>query len=138
MKHETADMDITPMIDVVFLLLIFFIVCSTIGKTTSVQLPKAKIGVAVNPKTATIFTLNGLEGDVVVSLGDGANAKQLAVDREIQRTEIIQAVELGLRQGKTNVVIKADRRLYHGEVFRVESAAAAVPGITLNIVVADE
>ena len=138
MKRKDAEMDITPMIDVVFLLLIFFIVCSTIGRTTTVQLPKAKLGVAVNPKTATVFTLNGFENDAVVSLGEGMSIQPLTADRDVQREEIIQAVELGLRQGKNNVVIKADRRLYHGEVHRVESAAAAVPGITLNIVVAEE
>ena len=138
MKRESAEMDITPMIDVVFLLLIFFIVCSTIGKTTSVQLPTAKIGIGVNPKTATVLTLNGFENDVVVSLGEGKSAQLLAADREVQREEIIRAVERGLQQGKNNVVIKADRRLYHGEVHRVESAAATVPGITLNIIVAEE
>ena len=138
MKRDSVEMDITPMIDVVFLLLIFFVVCSTIGKTTSVQLPKAKIGVAVNPRTATVFTLSGFESDAVVYLGDGPSGKALATDRETQREEIIQAVEQGLRQGKTNVMIRADRKLHHGEVFRVESAAASVPGITLNVVVADE
>ena len=137
MKRESAEMDITPMIDVVFLLLIFFVVCSTIGRTTAVQLPKAKIGVAVNPKTATVLTLHGFENDAIVTLGEGADVQPLAADRETQREEIIQAVERGLQQGKHNVVIKADRRLYHGEVHRVESAAA-VPGITLNIVVAEE
>ncbi len=136
--RDSADMDITPMIDVVFLLLIFFVVCSTIGKNSSVQLPKAKIGIAVNPKTATVFAIAGLESDSVVYLGDGTAGKPLAADLEVQRAEIIQAIELGLRQGKTNVVIKADRKLHHGVVYRVESAAASVPGITLNIVVAEE
>ena len=137
MKRESADMDITPMIDVVFLLLIFFIVCSTIGKVSTVQLPKAKLGVAVNPKTATVFTLTGFENDAVVYLGDGTG-QPLPTDRDVQREEIIQAVELGLRLGKTHVVIRADRKLYHGEVHRVETAAASVPGITLNIVVAND
>ena len=138
MKRDPVEMDITPMIDVVFLLLIFFIVCSTIGKTTSVQLPKAKIGVAENPRTATVFTLSGFESDAVVYLGDGPSGQALAADKEMQREEIIQAVEQGLRQGKTNVMIRADRKLHHGEVFRVESVATSVPGITLNVVVADE
>jgi len=126
------------MIDVVFLLLIFFIVCSTIGKTSSVQLPKAKIGVAVSPHTATVFTLAGFEADAVVYLGDGTSGKPLAADRDVQREEIIRAVEHDLRQGRTNVMIKADRKLYHGEVYRIESAAASVPGVTLNVVIADE
>ena len=137
MKRETAEMDITPMIDVVFLLLIFFIVCSTMGRTTLVQLPKAKLGVAVNPQTATVLTLAGFENDAVVYLGDETN-RPLPADRNVQREEIVQAVELGLRQGKTNVVIKADRKLFHGEVHRIETAVASVSGVTLHIVVAND
>jgi len=137
MKRESAEMDITPMVDVVFQLLIFFVVCSTIGRATAVQLPSAKIGIAVNPKTSTVLTLHGVENDAVVTLGEGMDAQPLAADRDVQREEIIQAVERGLRQGKSNVVIRADRRLFHGEVHRIQSAAA-IPGITLNIVVTEE
>ena len=138
MQRETAHIDFTPMVDVVFLLLIFFLVCSTIGNQSTVQLPKAKLGFAVNPKTSTVFTLSGFENEAVVSFSDGTNIKILSANRETQREEIIQAVEFGLQQGKTNVVIQADRRLHHGEVHRVAVTAATVPGITLNIVVADE
>ncbi len=137
-QRESAEMDITPMIDVVFLLLIFFVVCSTIGKNTSVHLPKAKIGVAVNPKTATVLTVDGLEDESIVYLGDGTSGRRLSHDPEQLREQIVQAVELGVREGKVNVVIKADKNLNHGEVYRVESAAGSVPGVKLNIVVDKE
>ncbi len=137
-RHRAgAEIDITPMIDIVFLLLIFFLVCSTLGKDTSVQLPKAQYGVAVNPRTSTVLTVAGFERDATVFLGDGGTGRELSADKELQEAEIIQAVEQGLREGKTNVVIRADRRLHHGEVVRIETIATSVPGIGLFVVTAE-
>ncbi len=137
-RAHSADMDITPMIDIVFLLLIFFLVCSTLGKDASVQLPKAEYGVAVNPRTSTVLTVAGFKQDSTVFLGDGTAGRELSADKELQESEIIQAIELGLREGKTDVVIRADRRLHHGEVVRVEAIAASVPGISLFVVTSDK
>lgn len=125
------------MIDIVFLLLIFFLVCSTMGKNSVVQLPKAIYGIAVNPKTATILTIAGIESDSVVYIGDGTTGLELPADEKIQQEEIVAAVEDGLKQGKTDVVIRADKKLHHGEVVRIETIAASVPGITLYVVVDD-
>lgn len=136
-QRDSVEMDITPMIDIVFLLLIFFLVCSTMGKNSIVQLPKATYGTAVNPKTATILTIAGIESDSVVYIGEGTPEQELSVNEEVQREEIVKAVEDGLRQGKTDVVIRADKKLHHGEVMRIETIAASVPGVTLYVVVDD-
>ncbi|MFM7844919.1 MAG: ExbD/TolR family protein, partial [Planctomycetota bacterium] len=61
-KLEDAEMDIAPMIDCTFLLLIFFIVCSHIGQNASVDLPKAKYGVAVSAKYSVVLTVAVGEG----------------------------------------------------------------------------
>ncbi len=44
---EDFEMDITPMIDITFLLLIFFLVCSTADQDTAIELAKARHGKAV-------------------------------------------------------------------------------------------
>ena len=46
-----AEMDFTPMIDMVFLLLIFFLVASKIDQATSVKLPPARHGWRLPRKT---------------------------------------------------------------------------------------
>ena len=56
-------MDITPMIDITFLLLIFFLVCSTMSQATSVKLPPARHGKGVDEKTAVIITIDGEGGE---------------------------------------------------------------------------
>src|SRR6188768_1936042 len=56
-KLEEADMDITPMIDMTFLLLIFFIVTSKMGPKAGIELPPAKHGTAAVEKNNVILTV---------------------------------------------------------------------------------
>ena len=55
--REDAELDITPMIDVVFLLLAFFVVVSKMDPTTAVDLPKAQYGFAVPEKNCVVFVV---------------------------------------------------------------------------------
>ena len=57
-RAEDAEMDITPMIDITFLLLIFFLVCSIPDQTTAIELPTAKYGKGVGERTSVIITLS--------------------------------------------------------------------------------
>ena len=50
-------MDITPMIDVTFLLLIFFMVTSTMETPDALKIPEARNGVGVNTQEATTITI---------------------------------------------------------------------------------
>jgi len=56
-KHKPLEVSLTPMIDVVFLLLIFFMVTTTFSKETAirVQLPQAEG--QVSEKTKQVLTL---------------------------------------------------------------------------------
>ncbi len=61
------------MIDGTFLLLIFFIVCSTAPTRHEVELPPASRGMGVELSTSTINTMTAVEdGPVKVYLGDGS------------------------------------------------------------------
>lgn len=129
--RASAEMDITPMIDITFLLLIFFIVCSTMSRQTAVELPRARHGSGVDPNNAVIITMDqpGGEGDPMVYLGDGTgdNSELLAQDHDTQEARIRDAVEEGfLHDGKTMILIKAGKLVKHGEVARVATAATQV------------
>lgn len=123
---DSAEMDITPMIDIVFLLLIFFLVCSTMSQSTSVKLPAARHGRGVDEQTAVIITVDG-EGkeEPRVYLGDGTSGEMLPSDHETQEKLIGAAVEAGLSQGKTAVLVKAAKGVKAGDVERISKAAAA-------------
>ena len=59
-KHKPLDISLTPMIDVVFLLLIFFMVTTTFSKETviKVQLPQAEGQEAEKNEQALMLTIN--------------------------------------------------------------------------------
>ncbi|MGL6196283.1 MAG: ExbD/TolR family protein [Thermoguttaceae bacterium] len=127
-SRENGEMDITPMIDITFLLLIFFIVCSSLDRMDSVTLPPAYFGSAVSERNATVITVDGTGSDSVVYLGAGTNGTPLGSNRETQEQEIFEAVQRGLRDGKEAVVIRASGDLYQSEINRIKNVAS-VPGI---------
>jgi biopolymer transport protein ExbD len=134
---NTAEMDITPMIDITFLLLIFFIVSSTAGNQTAVDLARARHGTGVNHRNAVIVTLDerGSPGGALVYLADGCVGDPLPDDPELQRKQIVEAVRHGVEANKTAVLIKAAKGVKHGEVARVSTAASEVEGITLHLAI---
>ena len=71
-QGESAEVDMTPMIDLTFLLLIFFLVSSIPDQATMIDLPKAQHGVAVSQSNGVIFSIGvaGLHGAPLYA-GDG-------------------------------------------------------------------
>src|SRR3990172_1792771 len=94
---EEADIDITPMIDMVFLLLIFFLVASTPDRMSAIELPVASHGIGVSQVKATIFTVGDTGLNVApVYAGDGKIAgTELSDNLELREKEIRDYVELG-------------------------------------------
>jgi biopolymer transport protein ExbD len=135
--RDTAEMDITPMIDITFLLLIFFLVCSTASPQTALELPPARHGSGVSDKTSVIITVARREGagPPRVYLADGRRGTPLSDDEELQSEAVTRAVREGVDAGKSNVLIKAERGVKHGQVWRVETAAGQVEGIRLHVAV---
>lgn len=124
--NDSAEMDITPMIDIVFLLLIFFLVCSTMSQSTAVKLPAARHGKGVDEQTAVIITIDGEGGEskARVYLGDGTSGELLPDDHEVQAQRIAETVEAGFAEGKKAVLVKAAGKVKSGDVERVQQAAA--------------
>ena len=134
--QQSMDLDITPMIDIVFLLLIFFIVASTPDTQRVADLPSAQFGAGIDPNTAVIFTIAKREGPrpAEVYLGDGKIGTPLPDDPQQQKEAISDAVETAYKsQGKSAVLIKGDKDVLRGDVARVDEAVgeAEVEGIQL-------
>lgn len=138
-RKDDAEMDITPMIDIVFLLLIFFLVAATPDQNTAVELPPARHGGGVSVQTAVIFTLanRGNDEPAAVYAAEGAVGDPLPDDPEAQKRAIISAVEEGFNEGKIAVLVKAERSVKHKDVSRVADAvgAAEVEDVHLHIAV---
>jgi biopolymer transport protein ExbD len=143
---EDTEMDITPMIDITFLLLIFFLVASKMDESSPVPLPPAKYGLAVPTKNSVIITIGkgpSDDGPAAVYKGDGANADAAfdSGDLEAQEEEIATYVSDAMLEdtNKTFVLIKAARGVKHRDVSRVAKAVGKVAEVQqLHIAVLEE
>jgi biopolymer transport protein ExbD len=127
-----AELDITPMIDVTFLLLIFFMVTSTMQASADLDIPAAKHGVGLEAgKTTVIIVQNpGSEGDVpVIVLENGNEASLEEVTSEVQRQ---------MQDNISQVIIKADGRVTQGFVQEVIKAVTSVEGVSFSFAVRDK
>lgn len=114
------ELDITPMIDITFLLLIFFLVSSRMNAEQAVDLPKARHGSVVAGKESVIILMKRGTGDEAEVLR--ADGTPFSTDTEQQNAEIAEYVQQGLDAGKKHVIIKAETSVRHGEVGRVNEA----------------
>jgi biopolymer transport protein ExbD len=132
-KLEEAEMDITPMIDITFLLLIFFLVAAKMDSQRAVGLPEAKAGSAVLAEKAVTVIIEPSGADMVlVSNGEG---DPFSTDLETQEEEITSYIEEQLDGGKQFVLLKAGKGIRHKDVSRVAQAIgrADVPSLYLAV-----
>ncbi|MEM9352765.1 MAG: biopolymer transporter ExbD [Planctomycetota bacterium] len=138
-RDADNDMDITPMIDITFLLLIFFLVCSTPEQQSSFQLPAAKYGNGVGERESFFITVGAGGIDTApVYLADGEIDDKVLPDDEEQQTELIRDAVTKAREGdspKENIIIKADRNVAHRDVARVIKAVSKVEGAKIHLAV---
>jgi len=134
---DPAELDITPMIDITFLLIIFFLVCSTASMQQGAELPPARHGTAVSPFTCVVFTMvqEDKNRPATVYLGDGTDGTPLPEDPEAFESQVIDIVSDGVLRGKSSVLIKADRTVKEGEVAKLATAAKQVEGVRLYVAV---
>ena len=122
------EMDITPMIDCTFLLLIFFLVASRIDTTVVLDLPRAKHASTVVVEQSVVLSVLKGSGELAsVYEGDTPAPERLiagstAADQEQAITAYIQR-ELEKSASKKYVLIKAEANVKHRDVARVAKAA---------------
>ena len=129
---EGGDMDITPMIDCTFLLLIFFLLTSTSNTKSAVPLPSAVHGAEAAEADAIILTMARTpEGEAQVFLADdtqpnhesvGSPEDQEAAIRKYLTDENAKVNKSGKQ--RNNVLIKADAGLKYRDVDRIGKAVA--------------
>ena len=131
MRVPESDIDITPMIDITFLLLIFFLVSSAISKQTRVDLPTAQYGDAVAADEAAVVTIDTLgSSGAVIYKGDGVDdqLRLTSSDPQTQEDELVAYLEAEFDDHpfKRHVLIKAAKGVKHRHVVHVSHAAGRV------------
>ena len=69
-------------------------------------------------------------------LGDGTKSAPITDPAE-QKRRVQQAVEQGVAGGKTDVLIKAEKKVRLGDLFRI-ATAAGVEGVKLHVAVTEK
>lgn len=131
--QSEADLDITPMIDVVFLLLIFFMVTSTMDNRRQNDVPPSTHGLSVDSTTAITLTINrptDPNAEPEILLSDG---------QTIGTLEDVKAdVQAAVAEGKNKVILKADRDSTNGFNLEVMRKANEVEGVQFYFEVRDK
>ncbi|MUK39371.1 biopolymer transporter ExbD [Aliivibrio fischeri] len=120
--QEEAQIDLTSMLDIVFIMLIFFIVTSSFVRESGVEVNRPQASNVSSQKDAGIFVAITASNDIFI-------------DKRMVDVERVQATleHLLLEQPEASLVIQADEHAYNGTVIKVMDAAkgAGVKGIAL-------
>lgn len=106
-KVEDAEIDMTPMLDVVFIMLIFFIVTTSFVKESGITVEKPFAPTAVKKNNASIFVAIRFDSTIWVSKKeiDIKNLRSLIEDIRLENPEgqvVIQAD----KQSKAGLLLK--------------------------------
>ena len=132
------EFDITAMIDLVFMMNIFFLVTSIASSLGELDLPLAQHPKAADVDSSILISiLSAGEGKpAAVFLGEGSDAVRMPEGKE-QEKQVQEAVEAAMKAHppKNVLLIKAERSVLHRDVARVANVASLVEGLQLNLAV---
>ncbi len=124
-KKDDLDVNITPLIDVVFLLLIFFMVSTTFERESEIEvtLPEAAIDAPVSDDISIEITINA-QGIYFVN------------GKRVLNTQISTLKQAMIKVAKGNenpiIIVSADANTTHQSVIRVMDAARQLGFIHLS------
>jgi len=124
--REEIDLNLTPLIDVVFLLLIFFMVSTTFEKT-------AKLKIDLPEASAKVTSSN----DKKIVVGIDTKGNYYVNDRQLVNTQVktlkLALLKLSGSDKTMPIVLRADAKTPHQAVVRVMDAASQIGLTRLSI-----
>jgi biopolymer transport protein ExbD len=125
-RKESPDVNLTPLIDVVFLLLIFFMVSTTFKRDTEIKvdLPEANAEVVQHEEKPLEI--------IVDEKGRYFIGQQELVNQRLRTMKSVLLKEIG-KDKKRTLVIRADQKSPHGAVVLIMDAARQVGIVNLSI-----
>lgn len=128
-KTEDADLDITPMIDITFLLLAFFVVVSKMDAQPPVEMPRAANGATVAEENCVVIivTTESKGGVSKIYKGELNPASQVkvegALEVESEITDFVEA-EISNRPSIEAVLIKGSGKARTGDIETIKRGIA--------------
>ncbi|MEE2022876.1 MULTISPECIES: ExbD/TolR family protein [Alkalimonas] len=121
-EDDEAQIDITPMMDIVFIMLIFFIVTTSFVKEAGIDVNKPESTQAEQRPSATIFIAIRPNGEIWM-------------DRRMVDVERVAAnIERLVAESPTDtIIIQADKETQHGRVMEVMDQIKAAGDYIITI-----
>ena len=111
-EEEESEINLTPMLDVVFIMLIFFIVTAVFVKEPGIEVTRPDAATAIVPEAASIFVAITPNNQIWV---DGSSVDPSAVRSELER--------LRSENPEGGLVIQADQQARNELLISVMDAA---------------
>ncbi len=108
---EEPTMDMLPMIDVIFQLLIFFMFTSTLDVATAIEVPQVEHGMGVTPEGIQLILVNG-EGQYYLGDTPKDDHKMESIEELVNKV----SENADLAEEPLDVVINAHKTAKHGVV----------------------
>lgn len=105
-RQQSVDLNITPLIDMVFILLIFFMVTTSFVKETGVEINRPSAATATSKEKASIMI--GITGDGRVFMNKNEvdiRAVRAYVERDLAENPDAQVVIVADRESLTGIAI---------------------------------
>jgi biopolymer transport protein ExbD len=137
-SNETPEFDITAMVDLVFMMNIYFLVTFITVALSEVDLPAATHVAPLDGDSSVLITIvGGGDKGATIYIGDREKGERIA-NRDQIEDRVRAAVEKGAAEGKTDVLLKAEKNVRLADLFRVSAAATGVEGLKLNVAVLEK
>lgn len=120
-RSGDGDLDITPMIDVTFLLLIFFMVTSTMKATPDQDIPAAESGMKANLNDMLKLT-------ILASASTPEGGAIMMEERLLTPDELFTRLTDQARGGPVRIMVYAERDVKSGFVGEVEDVINSIDG----------
>ena len=125
---DELEINLTPLIDIVFLLLIFFMVSTTFTKESQlkIKLPEAKGEHTTPQKTPQLIIEISSLGVYAVKGPEDADARQVLNTSSEALQRVIRTAAQNQEKDKMIVIVRADKDTPHAAVIRALSVAGQI------------
>jgi biopolymer transport protein ExbD len=122
---QNNQVDMTPMVDVVFQLLTFFLLAVKRDTAEPLDVPVTDRSDVVPAAASLFITMKPNpkgSGEAIIIIGDKKG------DGETVKIEKIkEAIENAINEDRTNIIIKAEKTVRHGDFIKVSKLVSNIP-----------